>query len=477
MPPIHRCCASLAFALAVLSACATNRQLPPFPVAANARALEARTLDDPRLLRFVAASRALAGSAARARAWDLDTLSLAALYYHPDLDLARARLASARASAAAAAQAPNPSANLGLGYNATTSLPSPWTVGLMVDFIVETFGKREYRAAQAGHLAQAARADLASATWRVRAGVRDALLDMWVAARRRALARRQLEARQRLARLVERRFEAGAASAPELARERMARDRVRLALDAAQRDGAAARARLAQAIGVPLRALHGVAISLDAFDAPQPVAAQVSAGTLRETALTRRDDVQALLAEYAAAQSALQLELARRWPDLRLGPGYTYDQGDHRYSLAVGGELPLFNRNQGPIAAAEARREEVAARFNALQAGIAGAIDAAAAGLRAAARTRASADELVAEAARREDALRRAFDAGQLGRPALVAAQVELGAARMSDLDALAAERRALALLEDALHAPFFGAGDALPLEQRNPRIATEDQR
>lgn len=476
MRPIDRCCASLALALAVLSACATIRQPPPFPAAANARTLDARTLDDPRLLRFVAAGRALAGSVARAGAWDLDALGLAALYYHPDLDLARARLASARAGAAAAAQAPNPSATLSMGYNGTTSVPSPWTVGLMVDFIVETFGKREYRAAQAGHLADAAREDLANATWRVRAGVRDALLDMWVSARRLALARRQLEARQSLAHLVERRFEAGAASAPELGRERMARDRARLAVDAAQRDGAAARARLAQAIGVPLRALHGVAISLDAFDAPVPGAPEVSAGALRERALTRRADVQALLAEYAAAQSALQLELARRWPDLRLGPGYTYDQGDHKYSIALGGELPLFNRNQGPIAVAEARREEVAARFNALQARIAGAIDAAAAGLRAAARARASADALVAEARRREDGLRRAFDAGRLGRPALVAAQVELGAARISDLDARATERRALGTLEDALRTPLFGTSGALPFEERNPRIASEDK-
>jgi len=477
MAPIHRRCASLALALAALSGCATQRTPPPFPAAANARSLDARRLDDPRLLRFVAAARSLSGKPAHTGTWGLDDLSLAALYYHPDLDVARARLAAARANVAAAVQRPNPSAGLSLGYNATTAVPSPWTVGLMVDFIVETFGKREARRARASHLADAARDDLESATWKVRAGVRDALLGMWTAGRRLALAERQLERRAELAVLVERRLDAGAASALDVSRERIARDRARLEVAQAERERAAARARLAQAIGVPLRALDGRPISFAAFDAPAPVAPDVSAGALRERALTRRSDVRAMLDEYAAAQSALQLELARRWPDLRLGPGYTYDQGDHKYSLALGGELPLLNRNEGRIAAAEARRVEAAARFDALQARIIGEIDAAAAGYRAAAGERAGAQALAAQAARREAGMRRAFDAGQIGRPALLAAGVELGAARRAALDARAAEDRAVASLEDALRTPLFGSPHGLPLEERNPRLATEDKR
>lgn len=484
MAPIQRRGASLAFALAALSACAT--QAPPparIDPAASARAFEARRLDDPRLLRFVAAARALEkggqGKAGpgRAATWGLDELSLAALYYHPDLDLARARLAAARAEAAAAGQRPNPSAALSLGYNATTTVPSPWTAGLMVDFIVETFGRREARTAQAAHLADAARDELEEATWKVRAGVRDAMLEMWAAGRRLGLARRQLGRRAELARLVERRFDAGAASALDVSRSRIARDRARLELAGAERLRAAARARLAQALGVPPRALEGAKISLAAFEAPAPVAPEVSTGALRERALTRRADVRAALDEYAAAQSALQLELARRWPELRLGPGYTYDQGDHKYGLELGAELPLLNRNEGRIAAAEARRAEAAARFEALQARITGEIDAAAAGYRGAAGARAQADALVAQAGRREAGMRRAFDAGQLGRAALVAAGVELGAARSAELEARAAEERALAALEDALHAPLFANRRGLPLEERSPRLATEVER
>jgi cobalt-zinc-cadmium efflux system outer membrane protein len=472
MQPIRRCCI---VALALAAGCAT--QAPqPLSAAAHARALEARTLEDARLREFVAAGRALAHAPAPRGAWDLDTLGLAALYYHPELDIARARLAAARARVAAAGQIPNPAAELGLTYNGTTSVPSPWTVGLMVNFIVESFGRRQQREAQAGHLADAARDDLESAVWQVRAGVRDALLGMWTAGRRLALARRQLERRETLLRLIERRFEAGAVSALELGRERMARNRARLALEDAERDGIAARARLAQAVGVPLRALDGVAISLDAFDAPASVAPDAGSGALRERALTERADVQALLAEYAAAQAALELELARRFPNLRLGPGYTYDQGDHKYGLALGADLPVFQRNEGPIAVAEARRAEAAARFDALQASIIGALDAAAVGYRSASRALETANALLAEARRREGALRRSFDVGQLDRPGLVTAQIELGSAQIAALEARAAQRRALGRLEDALRSPLFGSPGELPLEERNPRIASEDR-
>ena len=470
--------ASLALALAALSACATQPAPPRIEAAASARALEARRLDDPRLLRFVAAARALEhGARSPAASWDLESLSLAALYYHPGLDIARARLAAARAGLALAREGPNPSAGLSLGYNATTAVPSPWTVGLMVDFILESFGKRAAIEARASHLADAAREDLAGATWKVRAGVRDALLGMWLAGRRLALAERQLARRTELAQLVARRFAAGAASALEVSRERIARDRARLEVSQAQSAGSAARARLARALGVPLRALDGQAISLAAFDAPPPAAPELSAGALRERALTHRSDVRAMLEDVAAAQSALQIQVARRWPNLHLGPGYTYDQGDHKFSVDLGADLPDPDLNEARIKAALARRAEAAARFEALQAKIIGEIDAAAAGYRAARRAREVADALVAQAGGRVADLRRAFDAGQIGRPELVSAGVELGAARGAALDARADQDRAVAAIEDALRTPLFGGAGALPLEENNPRLAKETGR
>ena len=64
----------------------------------------------------------------------------------------------------------------------------------------------------------------------------------------------------------------------------------------------------------------------------------------------------------------LRLEIARQYPDLHLNPGYEFDQADSKWALGLSIELPLLNQNQGPIAEAEARRLESAARFESLQA-------------------------------------------------------------------------------------------------------------
>jgi outer membrane protein TolC len=117
---------------------------------------------------------------------------------------------------------------------------------------------------------------------------------------------------------------------------------------------------------------------------------------MRSRALQSRADILVALAEYAASQSALQLEIAKQYPDVHLGPGYQFDQGDHKFSLALTAELPLLNQNQGPISQAEARRAEAAARFNALQARVITEIDRAVAMYRVAQENLSTLDSLAA---------------------------------------------------------------------------------
>src|SRR5207248_2800150 len=97
----------------------------------------------------------------------------------------------------------------------------------------------------------------------------------------------------------------------------------------------------------------------------------------RQQPLLGRPDILATLADYAATESLLQLEIARQYPDLHLSPGYQFDQGEHKWSLGLWAELPVLNQNQGPIAEAKARREETAARFTVLQAKVIAEIDRA----------------------------------------------------------------------------------------------------
>jgi outer membrane protein, heavy metal efflux system len=466
---------------ALLAGCASVRPAPISP-AHNAAALEARSLDDPALTKFIAAERGapLFGNPARDPPWDLARLTLASLYYHPELEIARARLRAAEAAEVTARQRPNPTLDLAAAFDtsavagAITAGAAPVTLGPIVNFVIETFGKRQYRTARARHLAEAARQDVASAAWQVRGRLRGALLDLWAAQRRLSLMRRRLALQDELVDLLQIRLAAGAVSALEVSRERILRAQIALAIRDNEQARADARARLASAIGVPLAALDGVTLSFDGFDHPARLPAGFSAGQLRRQALTRRSDVAAALATYQAAQSALQLALAGQYPNVTLGTGYEYDLGVNKYLLGPSAVLPIFNQNEGPIAEALAARRQAAARFTAVQARIIGAIDRAAADYAAANAAVATGDALVADARRRALQVRRSFAAGQVDRPTLVAAQLERAAAELARLDAVVRQRRALGSIEDALQHPLFERAAPFPAAPQRPPLLAE---
>lgn len=475
MPRTHRSLLLTVAVTALLAGCATYQSRPLSPVK-QAAALDQRSLDAPRLQHFLAQSIPADKTSDPTRAWDLTALTFAALYYQPDLDLARAKLATARAGVTTAKQRPNPTLDFSLNYNADSPIAVPFTVGPVINFLVETFGKRGYRTAQAQHTLAAARWDLATTGWQVRGHVRTALLDLWAARQRLQLARQRLALQQHLVNLIDRRLAVGEASSLDSTREHINRAQVTLAVQDLERSMGEARVQLATAIGVPDHALDGVSLSLQIFEQPPPPVQKLASGAWRERALTERTDVQASLADYKASQSALQLQIAHQYPNLSLGPGYNYDLGDNRYLLNVGAELPIFNQNQGPIADAIARRAQAAASFEALQAKIIGAIDQGAVAYRGTTQSLASADALLVDAQHRREQIAKAFKAGFADRPTLVTAELELASIQASRFDALVAQKQALAALEDALQQPLFDPGQWPKAPEQNPRILTDTE-
>ncbi len=423
---------------------------PPLKPAVSAASLDARSLDNPRLLGFLAASGA---PELVARRWDLRSLTLAAVYYHPDLEVADARLAVAEAAIRTAKQRANPVFNLTPQFNTSNANPTAWTIGTAITLLVDLFGKREARTAEARALAEAARFDIGTASWQVRGRVRGALLNLWSAERRATLASERRALQADLTALVERRLAVGEVSALDLARERASRDTAMLAFTDASRDVADARVVLATAVGISVHALDGVTLDYDslvgAMLPPAPTA-------LRRAALTTRSDIQASLARYGAAQAAVALQQSNQLPSIAIGPGYQYDQGQNKFSLSIQSDLPLFNANGGPIGEAEAKRREAAASFTALQAQIIGEIDRALAAYATASESLAAADRLAAQQAERRARNARVFRAGALDRVALLTGEIEFAGGSASQLQALVAQRLALGQLEDALHVPIF---------------------
>lgn len=452
------------------TACARYHPEPLLPEA-TAAALESRTLADTGLRRFLEANLHRPAEPWPTRQWDLSTLTVASLYYHPDLDVARAHWGVVSAAVRTAGGRPNPTVSLPNTYVTNSDKPSPWILGFSLDIPLGTLGQRGYRIAQARALSEAARLKIATVAWQVVGRLRAAALDLSIARRRAELTGAQLAVQRELVQLLETRLAVGEASQLDVTREHVALQRVRLSAQDADRQVADARTRLATAIGVPPIALEDVELTLPPIETRARPPEGLSVGDLRRTALLGRPDVQSTLAEYAASQSALQLEVSRQYPNLHLGPGYTWEQGEKHYALGLLFSLPVFNRNQGPIAEAVARRRETAARFTALQARVIGDLDQALVGYRAATAAVASADSLLAVQSRAEEQTRAAFAAGEVDRLALVSTRLEVASPQVARLDALAQWLRAVGLIEEALQRPLLGATGFQPAAvESNPR-------
>lgn len=435
-------------ATAMLAGCATYHARPLDPDA-SARSLEARSLRDARLSRFVDLDLGRSGQVH----WDLAALTAAAVYERPDMTIASDQVRVAQGGEETAAEWPNPVLGLSTTYNSSLLTPSPWKIGPVVTDLIRTAGKRSTAIREARARTAAARQQLAVAAWTLRSHVRSALIALWAARQRVVLSRRYAKAAAEMASLVEARFHAGMVSAATLTAERLTETQAALDLAAAQRQARLAEAGLAAAVGVPERAIAAVRIDMAGLDHLK-MPGNLSA--LRHSALTKRPEVLAAIDRYEAAQQALKLAIARQYPDLNIGPGYHYDQGDNKFILAVSLPLPVFNQNQGPIASARAARDLAAAQFDKVQTTVLAQVETAAADWNASLREVGRIRRLLALAQQAVRSDRTDFRAGQIGRLTLVGAELARAQTELGVLSARDDERTALGRLEDAFHRPFI---------------------
>ncbi len=427
----------------------------PISAVATARRLEQRSLSDTNFRAFLETNLQHTFAEWPLTNFSFPALTLAAFYFHPNLDVARAQWAVARGGETTAGARPNPVLGVTPGYSANPPRGvSPWFPSVTLDVPIETAGKRHHRIAHAEQLSEATRLKLIMGAWDVRSGVRVALVEYAARHRRAALLREQVQLQQSVLNLFEQRLAAGAAGSAELAPIRIAALKARADLADAQRQATEARAAVAQALGLSLRGIDGVEFAFDLNQADDVIL--LSAETRRQ-ALQGRADILASLAEYAASQSALQLEIAKQYPDLHLNPGYQYDQGENKWQLGLSVELPVFYRNQGGIAEAKARRDEAAAKFTALQAKVIFEIDRALLARAAAIGQLRQLDELTSAQRQQLSQIEASFNAGALSQLDLASARLEFAATELARLGALLTKQRAVGLLEDALQRPFEG--------------------
>lgn len=441
--------------LLLLTGCIRYEAKPLAP-AHTAAQFDQRSLRSPALRSFLETNLHRRFPTWPLPSWDEETLTLVAFYYHPSLDVARADWQVAAAGSETAAERPNPTATATGIYEPAAGAFSPWIPGVIFDLPIETAGKRRLRMDQARHQSASARYSLAATAWQVRSQVRASLVEFVAARERVDILRRQLPLHEQLAKLLERQFEAGAIASFERNTARLALARARVDLSDAERMLAEATPRVADALGLPAAALQDVDIRLNLTNLG--AAETLTTAEARTLALQGRSDILAALADYAAAQSALQLEVAKQFPDIHLNPGYSWNAGsggEHDWQLGATVELPLLNRHEGPIAEAAARRQASAARFLALQAKVIGEIDFGLASFRASQTNAAALSSLTTTQAAQRKAVQQQFQAGAVDRVELLGAELELATTELARFEAQVKVQQALGTLENAVQRPL----------------------
>lgn len=437
--------------VAALAFGCVHYQPKPLSLGDCAKSFDQRSLTNADLQAFVASH--LTNQASPINDWNGDSLTLAALFYHPSLQLARAQSQTAAAGKITASARTNPTVSLSPGYDFSAVVPAnPWIPGATIDLPIETAGKRGKRQLEAQQLAVAAQLSVFSTAWQVRSNVHSAVIELWSAREREKLLANQVTHQTALLRLLEQRLAAGAIAANDLLPVQVSQVRMQSDLAAARAAAVQAKARLAEAIGIPAANLPDIQIDDPELHIDSSILARIS--ELRSSALQHRADILATLARYEAAQAALQLEIAKQYPDVHIGSGYQWDQGDHKWNVLLSFELPVFNRNRGPIAEAEARRRERAAEVIDAQARAINEIDTAVSVIEAARDEMNRTREALATLEKQSKAVSERLALGGADATEVETASIEESAAAVLAFDASVRALQAEAQLEAALQIP-----------------------
>jgi cobalt-zinc-cadmium efflux system outer membrane protein len=282
----------------------------------------------------------------------------------PELLAGALRAQAAAGDVRAARALPNPVVSTAVG-NFPLGRTNPRGLGIG-DTVVSTvgieqevplWGKRAARIASAEDRRKAADAARADLERELAFQVRSRFVALLEAGERLRLSRENLDRYRETVRVTSARAREGDISPAELDKIALEERTFEREVADAALDRREAAAALLPLLGSPAPDVEPVG----ALDVPE---ASDDAERLVNEALARRPDLKAAELGLAAADEALRLARAERWPNPTVGLAYTHSEfqasGDLANSLGTTLSLPLpvFDRNQGAIIRAEAEALE-----------------------------------------------------------------------------------------------------------------------
>jgi outer membrane protein, heavy metal efflux system len=300
------------------------------------------------------------GAAAEAPAgFTLSDALRAMLAEHPALRAAELGVEAAKADVIDARLWTNPSASF--AYTPGVRASSYDRAGYMsygITQFLELSNAPGARKLAAQRLVAAGQAERRARALALSFDVEEALVDVVTAERKVALVARALELLTEAAGIVDKRFKAGASPRYDTTRIGVTLATAHADHDTARADMARAWAMLAAAVGPGMKALHGTPDY--PLDAPLPLPA---AQTLIALLEQKRPDLEAARQRLSAAE--LQISTAKRsvWTGVGLSALGGFGAAPRQIDVGVGlsAALPVVDRGQGSVLAAEKRARQAEA--------------------------------------------------------------------------------------------------------------------
>lgn len=278
----------------------------------------------------------------------LAQLTEMALANHPSLEAAQARVDAARGQLLQAGLYPNPR----IGWEADELFSGGNAAGEQGPVFqqeIVTGGKLALAQAAAAQAVAAADWQAVSQRYELVTRVRRAYFEVLTAQQELEQYREILKVAERGLKAAEAAKEAGKGSQPDIVRAQIEIEKSKIQVQEAELRAEAAWKRLALAVGVPN-------LPATALEGKINAAAPKFQWDAVERLLERSSELQEFRARQAWAEQQRQLAVAVVVPNvhLKVHPFYSFPEQEGRLLVEAGVALPLFDRNQGNIFAAQA---------------------------------------------------------------------------------------------------------------------------
>jgi cobalt-zinc-cadmium efflux system outer membrane protein len=230
-------------------------------------------------------------------------------------------------------------------------IDDPWIVGASLSITIPISGRLAVEQDWAWAEYRASWRRILISEWELLIRLRAAWLDWSTTTKRISLVTDYVAQLRAVASIADRLVAAGELKPTDARLLAIELQRQRTALQSLEAEQEQQRLELFALLGVapeaPVRLLP--AVFLPEIDTPE--------SDRRDQLLASDPRILAVRAAYEAAEQRLRLEVREQYPDLNIGPSYSFEEGFSRLGFGFGFPIPLWNHNRQAVAEAVAERE------------------------------------------------------------------------------------------------------------------------